>query len=319
MAFPNRGSRHSAALAAPVVILAAAASFVIPASSEANTEPPAVAEFHKSISPMLEDHCYECHGDGYDKGKVAFDSLESNEQILDKSLWYRVLVNTRAGLMPAERKPRLSTSEQKKLEHWIKYEVFGIDPKNPDPGRVTVRRLNRIEYRNTIHDLMGVDFKSEEEFPADDTGYGFDNIGDVLTVSPILLEKYVAAAQSIVKDGVPVQPRSPAQQIVQGTSFTGVDISKGRMRLKFTEPATIAAKFKSNTPGTYRVVLSVDMRGDFVFNPGRVRGIVKIDGKDVLNQEFGYYNEKSLTFESRHEWPVAEHEMTIELQPLVES
>ena len=74
---------------------------------------------------------------------------------------------------------------------WIKYQALGIDRANPDPGRVTLRRLNRAEYRNTIRDLMGYDFQANEEFPADDTGYGFDNIGDVLTVSPLLLEKYL--------------------------------------------------------------------------------------------------------------------------------
>ncbi len=69
-------------------------------------------------------HCYECHGDGYDKGKVAFDTLESDEQILNPDLWLRVLNNTRAGLMPAEKKPRLSAAEQATLERWIKYGVF---------------------------------------------------------------------------------------------------------------------------------------------------------------------------------------------------
>src|SRR5438128_2229997 len=96
----------------------------------AGNEPSSIAAYRKTIMPMLEDHCYECHGDGYDKGKVAFDRLETNDAILDKNLWLRVLVNTRAGLMPAEQKPRLSAADQKRLEEWIKYDVFGIDPKN---------------------------------------------------------------------------------------------------------------------------------------------------------------------------------------------
>ena len=65
----------------------------------------------------------------------------------------------------------------------------------PNVGRVTIRRLNRTEYNNTIRDLVGVDFKPAEDFPADDVGYGFDNIGDVLSVSPLLLEKYLSAAE----------------------------------------------------------------------------------------------------------------------------
>ena len=67
----------------------------------------------------------------------------------------------------------------------------------PDPGRVTARHLNRTEYRNTIRDLLGVDFQTLNEFPVDDSGDGFDNIGDVLSVSPLLAEKYLAAAERI--------------------------------------------------------------------------------------------------------------------------
>ena len=87
--------------------------------------------------------------------------------------------------------------------------MFRIDPRNPDPGRVTVRRLNRVEYRNTVHDLLGVDYNTDHEFPPDDTGFGFDNIGDALTMSPMLMEKYVAAAQTIVAKPCPPRPASP--------------------------------------------------------------------------------------------------------------
>src|SRR5438552_4045347 len=69
---------------------------------------------------------------------------------------------------------------------------------HPDPGRVTIRRLNRAEYNNTIRDLTGIDFQPAADFPEDDSGYGFDNIGDVLSLSPVLLEKYLAAAEKIL-------------------------------------------------------------------------------------------------------------------------
>ena len=111
-------------------------------------------------------------------------------------LWHSVLKNVRAGIMPPPGKPKPSADELKTLEDWIKRDAFRADPNDPDPGRVTLRRLNRVEYRNTIRDLMGIDFRTDEEFPADDSGYGFDNIGDVLTISPLLLEKYVQAAES---------------------------------------------------------------------------------------------------------------------------
>jgi Protein of unknown function (DUF1592)/Protein of unknown function (DUF1588)/Protein of unknown function (DUF1587)/Protein of unknown function (DUF1585)/Protein of unknown function (DUF1595) len=291
-----------------------ALALVIPASVVAK---PAVETYHSSIVPILEQYCYECHGDGYDKGKVAFDRLESDQQILKPELWVRVLLNTRAGLMPAERKPRLSPAEQATLERWIKYDVFAIDPANPDPGRVTVRRLNRVEYRNTVRDLLGVDYNTDHEFPPDDSGFGFDNIGDALTISPMLMEKYVAAAQAVVAQGVPTVPRKPAEQLVQGLAFEGQNASLkwSKRRLVFSEPANVAATFHNDSPGSYRVKLELEVNGSYTPDPGRARVVFKVDGKEVMNQEFGYYDEKVFTFDSTHRWNPADHTFSIELEP----
>ena len=285
----------------------------------AETKDPTIAEYHSVISPILETHCYECHGDGYDKGKVAFDALDTDEKILKPDLWLKVLNNTRAGLMPAEQKPRLSAAEQQKLERWIKYGVFRIDPRNPDPGRVTVRRLNRVEYRNTVHDLLGVDYNTDHEFPPDDTGFGFDNIGDALTTSPMLMEKYVAAAQTIVSEAVPTAPRKPIEQIVKGLSFEGTNarLKWGKRQLVFSEPANIGASFRTALPGTYRVKFDMEVNGAYTPDPGKARIIFKIDGKELLNQEFAYHDEKAYTFESSHKWQPSDHQLTIELQPTV--
>lgn len=77
-----------------------------------------------------------------------------------------------------------------------------------DPGRVTIRRLNRAEYNNTIRDLLGIDFRPADDFPSDDVGYGFGSIGDVLSMPPILLEQYLAAAEQIVDRAIHV-PQGP--------------------------------------------------------------------------------------------------------------
>ena len=83
-------------------------------------------------------------------------------------------------------KTQPTDKERQRLNTWIKFEVFEIDPRAPDPGRVILRRLNRVEYRNTIRDLLDVDFDTTTDFPPDNTGHGFDNLGSVLTVSPLL-------------------------------------------------------------------------------------------------------------------------------------
>ena len=113
--------------------------------------------------------------------------------LADTHLWMHVLKNVRGGLMPPPDKDRLSAEEVNTLISWVKFGALKLDPASPDPGRVTLRRLNRKEYSNTIRDLMGIEFRADEEFPADDTGYGFDTIGDVLSISPLLLEKYMQA------------------------------------------------------------------------------------------------------------------------------
>ena len=121
--------------------------------------------------------------------------------------------------MPPPKKARPTGEQKEMIEQWIKSAVFEADPLNPDPGRVTIRRLNRVEYQNTIRDLVGVDFDTQNEFPPDDTGHGFDNIGDVLTLSPMLLEKYLVAAEKVIAQAVPVVARVAPEQIIPGAQF----------------------------------------------------------------------------------------------------
>src|SRR4051794_8899268 len=169
-------------------------------------EKTAAAHFRQRVQPILETYCYTCHGYGERKGGHAFDEFESDAALVrDNKLWLAVLKNVRSGLMPPKGEERPTKDEQQRLFDWIELDAFGVDPADPDPGRVTLRRLNRVEYRNSIRDLMGIDFDTTDEFPADDSGYGFDNIGDVLSMSPLLMEKYLNAAEAIVAQAVPAK------------------------------------------------------------------------------------------------------------------
>lgn len=156
--------------------------------------------FRQNVAPLLAKYCFACHGEGEATAEVAFDKFTSDDQLVaSRELWWKALKQLRAGFMPPQGEPRPTGDEMQRIEQWIKTAAFEIDPQNPDPGRVTLRRLNRVEYRNTVRDLLGIEFDTAGEFPADDTGHGFDNIGDVLTISPLLLEKYVGAAEAIVQ------------------------------------------------------------------------------------------------------------------------
>jgi hypothetical protein len=290
-----------------IALLAGLAADLSAASAESS--------FHKEIKPLLEKYCWDCHGDGVDKGKVAFDSFKSDQEILDKKeLWLAVLKNVRGGIMPPAKKDKPSEAEIQKLGNWIKHGVFAIDPQNPDPGRVTIRRLNRTEYRNTIRDLMGVDFKADDEFPPDDTGYGFDNIGDVLTVSPMLLEKYMQAAETIVSMAVPANSLVMGERTFTASQFRDGD--RNAESLDIYKPATLKQTFNAPHTGDYKVLVDIVMNGHFDFDPGKAKLILFIDGKERLTEEFGWEAGKKFNFELPEKWTPGEHELRFELQPL---
>src|SRR5213082_1382981 len=105
-------------------------------SGASGAELPAAARFRQSARPILEKYCSDCHFDGESKGGIAFDEFKSDDVMVAKhDLWQAVLKNTRAGLMPPAKKPQPSAEERQRLEEWIKYDAFSINPRNPDPGR----------------------------------------------------------------------------------------------------------------------------------------------------------------------------------------
>jgi hypothetical protein len=258
------------------------------------------------------------------KGQVSLDEFKSAEEMLnDHDLWLRVLKNVRAGVMPPEKKPQPTAEEKKVLEGWIKNASFRIDPANPDPGRVTVRRLNRTEYRNTIRDLVGVDFNTESEFPPDDTGHGFDNIGDVLTVSPMLLEKYITAAKSIVESAVPSVSRVVREQVIPGRQFVGEANERaggGALSLPYSKAATVTKKIEAVNPGKYQVVVDLTERERFVdgqFDYNKVRVLFKVDGKERLREDYLWKGGKTYSLAVDEQWPEkADHELSFEIIPL---
>jgi mono/diheme cytochrome c family protein len=156
--------------------------------------------FTKQIVPLLSRYCTSCHGGAKPRAGFALDVFKDEESARkDQNIWEAVTQRIRAHEMPPSKRPQPTEAEAKLLTAWID-SLLGtgdcISKKNP--GRVTLHRLNRTEYNNTIRDLIGIDFRPGEDFPADDVGYGFDNIGDVLSLSPLLFEKYLSAAEKIV-------------------------------------------------------------------------------------------------------------------------
>jgi hypothetical protein len=159
------------------------------------------AGYESDIAPLIDQYCISCHSGDKPKGKLALDKFKDDASVV-KSLgtWEKIATRVGSHEMPPPEKLQPSASETQFLLSWIdvmtkRFRCTGA----VNPGSVTLRRLNRAEYNNTIRDLVGIDFRPGDDFPADDTGYGFDNIGDVLSVPPLLLEKYLAAAEEIVE------------------------------------------------------------------------------------------------------------------------
>ncbi len=298
------------------------------------TAEPALEVFNREIKPMLDEHCYGCHGGGIDKGGVTLDEFSTAAELKDHPLWLRALKNVRSGIMPPATEPHLPSAEAAKLVEWIKRQAFELDPAKPDPGHVTVRRLNRAEYRNTVRDLTGVDFDTKLAFPTDDSGHGFDNIGDVLTVSPMLLEKYLDTAQEIIGKALPAGPTAVAEVSVSGREFVPVaggpepanvfsaehpaPITAGSaVELSYCTPVVVTAKHRVAHAGSYQLVLDLRAVERYVenqFDYNRCRFVFKADGEKVFEREFSREGGKPLSYTINREWAPGEHELTCEIQ-----
>ncbi len=281
-------------------------------------EAESLAQFKKTISPILQNRCYDCHGDGAKKGGLAFDELATNEQLLhNPQLWLKVLRNMRSHVMPPPNKPAPTAEERRALEQWIVTAGFGLDPRQPDPGRVTIRRLNRTEYRNSLRDLIGVDFDADAFLPPDDVGYGFDNIGDVLSISPMRLEKFVEAAIIAVNQGVPMDSVVMTTKMLVGGDFKTADGTQNAERYSYYKPRTTSHTFKIKTAGEYRLMLNTKLDGEATpVDPQRCRVVWKADDKVFMEKEYGWADMEYLTDTFTFKWEPGDHVVSCDLTPV---
>ena len=161
-----------------------------------------VRGFEKTVKPFLAQNCYPCHGNkGEPKNGLNLQSFRNVESLIeDRNHWEDVIGMLKRSEMPPMEEEQPEEADRQAVARWLEQELARIDRVTPpDPGRVTARRLNRTEYNNTIRDLLGVPLRPADDFPQDDSGYGFDNIADVLSLSPVLMEKYMVAADAVTR------------------------------------------------------------------------------------------------------------------------
>jgi mono/diheme cytochrome c family protein len=157
--------------------------------------------FKQTVQPFLAEHCIGCHDANSKSGGLNLEVFQDAAAITQhREIWEEVLIRLQTGQMPPKGMPRPDKAAVETITRWIEQEFARADRLvKPDPGRVTARRLNRAEYNNTVRDLLGVDIEPANDFPQDDSAHGFDNIADALSLSPPLMEKYMAAAEKIAR------------------------------------------------------------------------------------------------------------------------
>ncbi len=284
-------------------------------------------DFVTDVQPLLVNYCYDCHGDGKAKSGLALDSYQTVADVhAARPKWEAVLRNVSTHVMPPDDGGPIPTNAERDLvSRFLEQELFQLDPAHPDPGRVVLRRLNRAEYNATIRDLVGVDFRPADDFPPDDSGYGFDNIGDVLTLPPVLLEKYLAAAEKVIDTAIVTDPiqsavrRIPASLAAIGFNAIG-DRGDGWVHLISLEEDDAAVELALPAGDylfrvqAYSTVVGGAVKGqgseqplEFLDHPGPTKFALLLNDTFVKNFDLGTDEKNPQVYEARLGVPAGRH------------
>lgn len=166
--------------------------------------------FEKVVQPFFAKNCFACHDEDLQTADLNLGAFKTADSLQGDRVTMKLIFDKlKAGKMPPPKMPRPNPEELAAVTDWLAQQLAVPLAKSANPSiavpvadHVTVRRLNRAEYDNTVRDLLGVDLHLANTFPQDDSGYGFDNIGDVLSLSPVLMEKYLSAAEKISRTAI---------------------------------------------------------------------------------------------------------------------
>ena len=237
-----------------------------------------VPSFATDVAPLVEKYCVSCHAGSVPPGGIRLTKgMTGTAALKDPALWNRVAKNISNKHMPPPGSPVPTDQQRQALTRWVDV-TLAQNCNLADPGKVTLRRLNREEYNNSVRDLLGVSIRPADDFPNDDVGYGFDNIGDVLSMSPLLMEKYLSASEKLVKAAI----RIPlvTTQSVNGDSmaYSPVGINVVENALYFFSNGTGSVTFKVQKPGWYRIQIKA---AEQHAGPDNVKFDLKL-GRDLL-------------------------------------
>src|SRR5215468_4084667 len=192
----------------PLSMLLAGAVFVSAATLSAQNSPPQNSSPQNSPSAAatqratVDRFCVACHRGNTPAAALHLDTFDFANFETNGATWEKLARKLRNREMPPADMRRPDEPTYNALVEYIESGRDRLAEMKPNPGRPTLHRLNRAEYANTIRDLLALEIDVSDLLPADDIGYGFDNIGDVLNVSPLLLERYLAAAGKIGRTAI---------------------------------------------------------------------------------------------------------------------
>ncbi len=234
--------------------------------------------FDTIVKPVIKQSCSVCHNAtaltaGLDLARFLNES--GPEALKERDVWEKVAGKLKAGEMPPPGMPKPPAEQLAAINQWISQQYAAADANAPvDPGSVTVRRLNREEYTNTVHDLLGVNLDVAADFPPDPYAYGFDNIGDALSLSPALTEMYLKAAQRIAKAAVPVGPPQSAVAVKYQASAIG---QRNQMDIQKVHPFAVDAEYDLQMAWEQQVPVGTVMTAHLF-----------LDGVEVGKQTFAF-------------------------------
>ena len=218
------GTKQTTALYRRAVITATVAgSLCLAVASPTGAQHDGAAATAPEVRAALDRYCVTCHNERLRTAGLTLDTVDPAQVSDAPEIWEKVVRKLRTGMMPPAPRPRPDADTYAGIVRYIEAALDRAADANPDPGRPAVQRLNRAEYANAIRDLLALEVDGRTLLPADESGYGFDNIGDVLSVSPGLLERYLLAAAKISRQAVGDPTLLPATAIYRTSPLLAQD------------------------------------------------------------------------------------------------
>src|SRR5688572_670126 len=202
---------------------------------------------------LIDTYCAKCHNADDWAGSLDFSLLDRANVVSDAATWEKVMRKFRGNMMPPKGNERPDAREQAAFVSWLQGSLDSAILAHPQPGKSSLHRLNRTEYGNAIRDLLGLEVDISEYLPADDEGYGFDNIADVLRTSPSLLEQYLVASRKISELAVGDMSTLPISTVYRAPAdsphfqhISGLPMgTRGGMLIKHNFPLDAEYEFNS--------------------------------------------------------------------------